>query len=232
MARGNQSLIVAYRGKRLLDVTFSMLGLVVMTPVLAAVAVAVRLAMGSPVFFRQERPGIFGRPFLIVKFRTMSNERGPDGTALPDGDRLTGLGRLLRRTSLDELPELWNVLRGDMSLVGPRPLLFRYLPYFSERERTRLNARPGITGLAQVSGRNLVDWDKRLELDAIYVETISFFLDLRILVRTLVAVVSREGAQEDPDTVETWLDEERAGRGIVPGEQGMEIPPPQKGERS
>lgn len=232
MAKGKKRPTVSYTGKRLLDVAVSMLGLVLTAPALAIVAVVVRLTMGSPVFFRQERPGALGRPFRILKFRTMTDEKGPGGTALPDGDRLTGLGRFLRRTSLDELPELWNVLRGDMSLVGPRPLLFRYLPYFSEREGTRLNARPGITGLAQVSGRNLVGWDERLELDAIYVETMSFLLDLRILLRTLVAVFRREGAEEDPDTVETWLDEERAEKIIDSGGQAMRGAVEKKGDTS
>ncbi len=206
--------IVTYPGKRLLDVVGATIGLVLSAPVLALLALAIRLTMGSPVLFRQRRPGAFGRPFMIYKLRTMTDARGPDGELLPDGERLTCLGRFLRKTSLDELPELWNVLRGDMSLVGPRPLLDRYLPYFTRRERKRLHARPGITGLAQVSGRNLLDWDQRLELDVVYVETMSFWVDLSILTRTIVAVFRRRGAEADPDAVETWLDEERARRSL------------------
>ena len=206
----------SYPGKRLLDVVLSSAALLLSWPLIALVALLVRLRLGTPVLFRQERPGLQGRPFHIVKFRSMTNERGPDGTLLPDGERLTPLGRFLRRTSLDELPELWNVLRGDMSLVGPRPLLFRYLPYFSEREATRLLVRPGITGLAQVSGRNFLGWDRRLELDAHYVETNSMGLDLRILIRTVWTVASRTGAADDADLVETWLDDERRGAGATP----------------
>jgi len=216
--------IGTYPGKRLFDVLVSTAGLILAVPVLAVLSVAIRLTMGSPVVFGQRRPGAFGRPFVIYKLRTMTNARGPDGKLLPDGERLTRLGRFLRKTSLDELPELWNVLRGDMSLVGPRPLLNRYLPYFTPRERKRLHARPGITGLAQVSGRNLLGWDQRLELDVVYVETMSFWLDLKILIRTFVAVFRREGAEEDPDTVETWLDEERAAKGFVPRNDGAPKP--------
>jgi len=216
--------IVTYPGKRLFDVVVSTVGLILAVPVLAVLAVGIRLTMGSPVVFWQKRPGVFGRPFLIYKLRTMTNAKGPDGKLLPDGERLTRLGRFLRKTSLDELPELWNVLRGDMSLVGPRPLLNRYLPYFTPRERKRLHARPGITGLAQVSGRNFLGWDQRLELDVVYVETMSFWLDLKILGRTLVAVFRREGVEEDPDAVETWLDEERAAKGFVPENERAPIP--------
>jgi len=214
--------IVTYPGKRLFDVVCSGILLVLASPVLLAAMVAVRLTMGTPVFFRQRRPGALDRPFMIYKLRTMNDARDAQGNLLPDGQRLTRLGRLLRKTSLDELPELWNVLCGDMSLVGPRPLLERYVPYFSEREMRRLLARPGITGLAQVSGRNLVGWDRRLELDVTYVETMSFWLDVRILARTLLAVFRREGAEEDPDAVETWLDEERAAKGYQPRQWRLE----------
>ena len=209
--------IATYPGKRAFDVVAAGFVLLLASPVLAVAAAAVRLTMGSPVLFRQRRPGTLERPFLIYKLRTMNDARGTDGELLPDGERLTPLGRFLRRTSLDELPELINVLRGEMSLVGPRPLLERYLPFFTPRERKRFLARPGITGLAQVSGRNLVDWDRRLELDVVDVESMSFRLDLKILARTLVAVFRREGVEEDPDTVETWLDEERAARGVPAG---------------
>jgi lipopolysaccharide/colanic/teichoic acid biosynthesis glycosyltransferase len=198
-----------YPGKRLLDVVVAGLALVVLAPLLAALALAVWFSLGRPVFFRQERPGFQGRPFRIVKFRTMKEARDARGNLLPDGQRLTRLGTFLRRTSLDELPELWNVLRGEMSLVGPRPLLMRYLPYFRPRERLRFEVRPGITGLAQVSGRNCVGWDQRLELDARYVENLSLRQDLWILGRTVRAVLRREGAAADADQVETCLDEER-----------------------
>lgn len=199
-----------YPGKRLLDVVGAGLALVLLAPVLAGLALAIWLSMGRPVFFRQERPGFQGRPFRILKFRTMRDVRDARGNLLPDGQRLTRLGAWLRRTSLDELPELWNVLRGDMSLVGPRPLLMRYLPYFRPRERLRFEVRPGITGLAQVSGRNCLGWDQRLELDARYVENLTLGQDLRILGRTILAVLRREGASPDVDRVESWLDEERA----------------------
>lgn len=211
-----------YPGKRLLDVVVAGLALVLLAPVLAGLALAIGLSMGRPVFFRQERPGFHGRPFRILKFRTMREARDAQGNLLPDGQRLTRLGAWLRRTSLDELPELWNVLRGDMSLVGPRPLLMRYLPYFRPRERLRFEVRPGITGLAQVSGRNCLGWDQRLELDAQYVENLSLGQDLRILGRTVLAVLRREGASPDVDQVESWLDEERAAeRQAGPGQGPM-----------
>jgi lipopolysaccharide/colanic/teichoic acid biosynthesis glycosyltransferase len=173
--------------KRVLDVVGSLLGLLVASIPMAAIAVAVRRTMGSPVLFRQVRPGRYGDLFTLVKFRTM---RDGDGT---DAERLTGLGRWLRTTSLDELPELWNVLRGDMSLVGPRPLLVEYLDLYSPRQARRHEVRPGLTGLAQVAGRNLVDWDERFELDVRYVESRSMALDLRIIGQTVAAVVRREG---------------------------------------
>lgn len=212
---------LGYPGKRLLDVVVAGLALGVLAPLLAGLALAVWITMGRPVFFRQERPGFRGRPLRILKFRSMTDARDAQGHLLPDGQRLTRLGAFLRTTSLDELPELWNVLRGDMSLVGPRPLLMRYLPYFRPRERLRFEVRPGITGLAQVSGRNCLGWDQRLELDAQYVENMSLGQDLRILWRTLVTVIRREGASANADQVETWLDEERsAALTVPPGEAG------------
>jgi lipopolysaccharide/colanic/teichoic acid biosynthesis glycosyltransferase len=155
------------------------------------------------------RPGLFGQPFTILKFRTMTNASDPSGRLLPDSARLTSLGRFLRVTSLDELPELINVLRGDMSLIGPRPLFTWYLPHYSARERIRHLVRPGITGWAQVSGRNLLGWDKRLAMDVWYVENWSLSLDLRILGRTILMVLSRQGAAPDSGAVETDLAEER-----------------------
>ncbi len=183
--------------KRAMDVILSATGLVVLAPVMLAVAIAVGLAMGRPVLFRQVRPGRGGRPFVLYKFRTMRDAHGPGGEPLPDADRLTSLGAFLRRSSLDELPQLWNVLKGDMSLVGPRPLLLEYLPHYDDRQRTRHDVRPGITGLAQVHGRNELPWDLRLELDARYVERVSIRHDLAILVRTAMKVVRGSGVALD-----------------------------------
>ena len=178
--------------KRLLDVVGSAILLIVLLPVLLVVALLVRVKLGSPVLFRQVRPGIGGRPFTIVKFRTMSVP-DPASPPAPDGERLTPFGRRLRATSLDELPELWNVLKGDMSLVGPRPLLAAYLERYSPDQARRHEVRPGLTGWAQVNGRNAGAWEERLRLDAWYVDNRSLLLDLRILVRTVGLVLSREG---------------------------------------
>src|SRR5688572_22222238 len=174
-----------YRGKRSLDVLLVLLSAPIWVPVIGALAVLVRLKLGSPVLFVQERPGRHARPFRLVKLRTMTGARDASGTVLPDAERLTSFGRVLRSTSLDELPELWSVLRGDMSLVGPRPLLTRYLPRYSEKHRRRHDVRPGITGLAQVSGRNAITWAEKLDLDVAYVDRCSLALDVRILWRTL-----------------------------------------------
>lgn len=179
--------------KRAFDIVVAAALLVVLAPLMAMIALAVRIGLGRPVIFVQERPGKGGRVFRLYKFRTMRDARGPDGTPLPDAERLTGLGRFLRASSLDELPELWNVLRGDMSLVGPRPLLVEYLDRYSPRQARRHEVRPGITGLAQVSGRNALGWDERLELDVRYVDERTFWLDLKILLLTLGTVVRREG---------------------------------------
>jgi sugar transferase EpsL len=182
-----------YRGKRAVDIALTLLAAPFWIPLLAVIAALVRLKLGSPVFFVQQRPGRGATPFDLVKFRTMRDVRDTTGSLLPDEDRLTGFGRALRSTSLDELPELWNVLRGDMSLVGPRPLLIRYLPRYSERHARRHEVRPGMTGLAQVSGRNTITWAEKLDLDVEYVERCSLSLDFRVLWRTLRAVVRREG---------------------------------------
>jgi sugar transferase EpsL len=183
--------------KRAFDLVAAVVGLVVLAPVLAVIAVLVRLRLGSPVLFRQERLGRHEQPFAIVKFRTMTNERGADGALLPDADRLAPLGRRLRDLSLDELPELWNVVRGQMSLVGPRPLPVAYRDRYRPHERARHDVRPGITGWAQVAGRNRVRWDERLELDVWYVQHRSFWLDLKILGRTIAAVADRSGIAAD-----------------------------------
>jgi sugar transferase EpsL len=180
-------------GKRLFDVVAASLGLVATAPIIAAIAALVRWRLGSPVLFRQERPGLHGRLFQMLKFRTMTDVRGRDGKLLADVERLSPFGKTLRSSSLDELPELWNVLRGDMSLVGPRPLLAEYLPLYTPRQARRHEVRPGITGWAQVNGRNAPDWGDRLEMDVWYVENRSMLLDLRILLRTVRSVVRREG---------------------------------------
>jgi lipopolysaccharide/colanic/teichoic acid biosynthesis glycosyltransferase len=181
------------RLKPKLDAALSAVALVLLGPLMACVALVVRLGLGRPVLFRQLRPGLHGRPFVIYKFRTMTAARGADGGLLPEAERLTRLGRFLRSTSLDELPELWNVVKGDMSLVGPRPLRMRYLSRYTEEQARRHAVRPGITGWAQVHGRNAISWDRKLELDAWYVRHLSPRLDLEILCRTLLALVRREG---------------------------------------
>lgn len=191
--------------KRVMDITGAVLGLVLLSPVMLVVAVAIRFSMGSPVLFRQVRPGLHGKPFAMYKFRTMLDLRDEQGVLLPDGLRLTGLGRFLRKTSLDELPELFNVLRGDMSLVGPRPLLMEYLSYYTEREQLRHTVRPGITGLAQVSGRNRLSWDDRLELDVQYVERYTIWLDIRILATTMFKVIKRKDVIDIPGRVQQPL---------------------------
>lgn len=192
--------------KRFFDVLVASLALVLFLPLMAVVALLVLITMGRPILFKQERLGYRERTFTLVKFRTMRNARGKNGQPLPDSERLTPLGGFLRRTSLDELPQLWNVLRGDMSLVGPRPLYTHYLPYYSERERLRHTVRPGITGLAQVKGRNSLSWDERLELDVQYVERQSFWLDLNILVQTVLKVLRRDGVIVVPGAVQGPLD--------------------------
>ena len=182
--------------KRLLDIVVAGVGLVVCSPILAVCAVAVWVTMGRPVLFRQARPGRGGEPFAMLKFRTMRDRRDATGTLLPDAERLTRVGRFLRRTSLDELPELVNVLRGDMSLVGPRPLLTEYLPLYSPEQARRHDVRPGITGWAQVNGRNDQTWEDRFALDCWYVDHASLRLDLEILRRTVGAVLSGRGISE------------------------------------
>jgi len=183
--------------KRAIDLWIGGLALLLALPVMIIVAVLIRIRMGSPVFFRQARPGVRGKSFTLLKFRTMTQTTTADGSLLPDSARLTGVGRMIRRFSLDELPQLVNVVLGDMSLVGPRPLLVEYLPHYTERESARHLVRPGITGLAQVSGRNSLSWDDRLELDARYVENLSPALDLRILGLTVLRTLRSEGVSED-----------------------------------
>lgn len=195
--------------KRLLDLTLSVVAVILLFPFLLIIAVLVRFKLGSPVIFKQKRAGRHGEPFTILKFRTMTDERDQDGILLPDEKRLTRLGNFLRNTSLDELPELFNVIIGDMSLVGPRPLFEQYLPYYTQREALRHKLRPGITGWAQINGRNFLSWSDRLELDVWYLENRSLFLDLKILFLTVGKVLAREGVAADPDKAERYLDEER-----------------------
>jgi len=174
--------------KRLFDLTIAALALLILSPVLAALALLIRVNMGKPVLFRQTRPGLHGKPFDMVKFRTM---RG--GPLLADAERITRLGRVLRATSLDELPELWNILKGDMSLVGPRPLLMEYLPLYSSEQAKRHNERPGLTGWAQVNGRNALSWEEKFALDIWYVDHRNFWLDVKILLMTVAKVLGRDG---------------------------------------
>jgi lipopolysaccharide/colanic/teichoic acid biosynthesis glycosyltransferase len=195
--------------KRLIDLVIASTSLLLLSPIIAIIAVVIRMNMGSPVLFRQIRPGYMQKPFTLLKFRTMRMAIDPDGKDLPDSKRLTTLGRFLRKTSLDELPQLWNVFRGDISLVGPRPLLERYIPYFNERELLRFSVKPGITGWAQIHGRNEASWDKRLENDVWYVGHWSLGLDLKILVLTVKKVLSGKGVVVDAQSEMLDLDEER-----------------------
>ncbi|ARM83544.1 sugar transferase [Marinobacter salarius] len=180
-------------GKRLFDTVASALGLLLLCPVILVVAFQLRRKIGSPVFFRQTRPGMNGNPFEMIKFRTMKDAVDVRGNQLPDSERMTTFGQFLRSTSLDELPELWNVLKGDMSLVGPRPLLMEYLPLYSEEQYRRHEVRPGVTGWAQVNGRNAISWEDKFKLDVWYVDNRSFWLDLKILFLTVKKVLVRDG---------------------------------------
>ncbi len=192
--------------KSILDFAAALLGLLIVGPLLLALGVLVYFFIGSPVLFRQLRPGLHGKAFAMYKFRTMTNERGPEGNLLPDVQRLTKFGKFLRSTSLDELPEILNVLTGDMSLVGPRPLLMQYLPRYSPEQARRHEVRPGITGWAQVNGRNAISWEEKFKLDVWYVDNQSFLLDLKILWMTFVKVFKREGiSQEGQATMEEFM---------------------------
>jgi sugar transferase EpsL len=179
--------------KRAFDIVFSACWLIGFAPLLLVVAILVRLRLGSPVLFVQERPGLRARPFRMVKFRTMNDARGPDGELLPDEQRLTSFGRFLRATSLDEFPEMWNVLIGDMSVVGPRPLLMRYVPRYDAFQARRMEVKPGVTGWAQINGRNTLTWEEKFALDVWYVDNRSFWLDMKIVVMTFFRVFARSG---------------------------------------
>lgn len=191
--------------KRAADFLLALLALVVLSVPLGVIALLVKTKLGSPVLFRQERPGKNGEIFMLYKFRTMTDERDKNGELLPDEIRLTKFGRLMRSLSLDELPEFYNILKGDMSFVGPRPLLVKYLPLYNERQAMRHNVRPGLTGLAQVNGRNLITWEEKFEWDVKYVENISPWLDIKILFKTVINVLKREGiSSETSATMEAF----------------------------
>lgn len=206
--------------KRILDVIISAISLVVLSPVLLIVTILVRIKLGSPVIFRQERPGRIdcksGKEiiFSLYKFRTMTDQRDEEGNLLPDELRLTRFGKFLRSTSLDELPELYNILRGDMSIVGPRPLLVKYLPLYSEEQRHRHDVRPGITGLAQVNGRNSISWEEKFEWDIKYIEKLSFYEDLKVICKTISVVFKKEGISSDSSvTMEEFKGSSTAAKG-------------------
>jgi len=183
--------------KRLFDLTIAVPSVIVLSPVLALIGILVRMKIGSPVVFRQVRPGLYGRPFVIYKFRTMTDKWDEAGNLLPDGERLARLGRFLRKTSMDELPELFNVIKGDMSIVGPRPLLMQYLDRYTPKQARRHEVKPGITGWAQVNGRNAISWEDKFKLDVWYVDHWSLWLDVKIVAMTGMKVLKREGISQN-----------------------------------
>ncbi len=195
----------APRAKRIFDLTLTITGLILISPILLIVAVLVFVFHGYPILFRQQRPGYKGMPFFIYKFRTMTNRVDAQGGLLPDAERLTRLGRFLRSTSLDELPELFNILRGDLSLVGPRPLLMQYLPLYSPEQMRRHDTLPGITGWAQINGRNDITWSEKFRLDLWYVDHWSFWLDIKILLLTIWKVFKREGISQEGEATTTYF---------------------------
>lgn len=196
--------------KRILDIISSLLAIIILSPLLGILTVIGAFEMKGNPFFTQERPGKDEKIFKLVKFRTMTNAKDKDGNLLSDADRLTRYGKFLRNTSLDELPELFNILKGDMSVIGPRPLLVQYLPYYTEKEKHRHDVRPGLTGLAQVNGRNSLDWEHRFECDVEYVENLSFFSDVKILLKTIQKVIQRSDVAEDTNETEGNFAEIRA----------------------
>ncbi len=195
--------------KRLMDIVISGMGIIILSPLFVILITLIKIKLGSPVIFSQARPGYHEKIFQLKKFRSMTNECDENGNLLPDSVRLTKFGRVLRSTSLDELPELLNIFRGDMSLIGPRPLLVSYIPYYTNREKKRHQVRPGLTGLAQVNGRNYVKWDERLEMDVFYVENLSFRLDVKIFFKTITNVFSRKDVAVDTYPIEGTLIESR-----------------------
>lgn len=199
--------------KRLLDFLIALVVLIMISPILLIITVWLHFAnKGAGAFFTQERPGKGEKIFKVIKYKTMTDERDEKGVLLPDAQRLTKVGRFVRSTSIDELPQLINVLKGDMALIGPRPLLVQYLPYYTERERLRHTVRPGISGWAQVHGRNAIKWDDRLELDAYYAEHLCLSMDLRIIFMTIKNVLQRKDISVDSTLIESYLDEERKGK--------------------
>ena len=199
-------------GKRFLDFFLSSIAIILLSPILLVVAVLVRIKLGSPVLFHQERPGKDEKIFTLCKFRTMTDKRDAQGKLLPDSQRLTKFGKMLRATSLDELPELFNIWKGDMSIIGPRPLLVSYLPWYTQEEKLRHTVRPGLIGLAQVSGRNFLDWDKRLAKDVEYVKKLSLAMDLKVLWKTVMVVFDHSEVAEDTSAAEGNLAEIRSKR--------------------
>lgn len=199
--------------KRLIDIIVSGLGLIILSPVLLILCILVRVKLGSPVLFTQERPGKDEKIFKLYKFRSMTDERDENGELLPDEVRLTRFGKLLRSTSLDELPELLNILKGDMSLIGPRPLLVRYLPYYTKEERHRHDVRPGLTGLAQVNGRNALGWEDRFSYDLQYVKNLSFGMDIKVLGMTVGKVLKKSGTLSGAEQTVADFDVYRKGQG-------------------
>jgi lipopolysaccharide/colanic/teichoic acid biosynthesis glycosyltransferase len=192
--------------KRFFDIIFSFLALIVLSPFLLVIALLVRIKLGSPVIFKQERPGLNEKIFTLYKFRTMTDEKDEQGNLLPDSERLTSFGKWLRSTSLDELPELWNILKGEMSFVGPRPLLVKYLPRYNDKQRRRHLVRPGLTGLAQVNGRNTISWEEKFSLDSEYVNSLSFFVDTKIILQSIKEVLFRKGiSSESSVTMEEFV---------------------------
>jgi lipopolysaccharide/colanic/teichoic acid biosynthesis glycosyltransferase len=190
--------------KRPMDFILSLIAIIVLSPVLIIVAIFVRLKLGNPVLFKQKRPGLNEKIFTIYKFRTMTDDRDESGELLPDAVRLTKFGKFLRSTSLDELPELFNILKGDMSIVGPRPLSIKYLPYYNEKERLRHNVRPGLTGLAQINGRNSLSWEEKFEFDIRYIYEISFAMDFKIIINTVLKVMKRSNIGQAEDAPESF----------------------------
>ena len=189
--------------KRIIDITIASTALILLSPVYLIVAHKVKKNLGSPVLFRQVRPGLHGKPFEMIKFRTMKDALDADGNSLPDSERLTPFGKMLRATSLDEMPELWNVIKGDMSIVGPRPLLMEYLPLYNSEQAKRHSVRPGITGYAQVNGRNAISWEKKFELDTWYVENQSLWLDFKIMLKTIKKVIAKDDISAEGEATMT-----------------------------
>jgi undecaprenyl phosphate N,N'-diacetylbacillosamine 1-phosphate transferase len=198
--------------KRPMDLILSLLAIIILSPVLFIVAILVRTKLGSPILFKQKRPGLNEKIFIMYKFRTMTDERGLNGELLPDSVRLTKFGRFLRSTSLDELPELFNILKGDMSIIGPRPLLVQYLPLYNEHQKRRHEVRPGLSGLAQVSGRNAISWEDKFNLDVNYIDNVSFMNDWKIIFSTINKVFVREGINsETAATMESFKGSKKEG---------------------